>query len=164
MIDNCPKKKKCDGQNCIWQFVCSSEYLASYLLLYRKPFCNSQKQIKKQKMPLSMQMLQWAPISSTPSSSSSSSSIHSFAVLVRRYHHSFNSNPNGGFPALSLGFHSLPTPKRRSALVLAGMEDTELRASTAPQDNKLDKDDPTPQDLEYVRQIKRVSYLPFLNP
>ncbi|KAH7544851.1 hypothetical protein FEM48_Zijuj01G0029900 [Ziziphus jujuba var. spinosa] len=98
-------------------------------------------------------MLQWAPISSTPSSSSC---FGRFAVLVHCYHRSFNSYPNGGVSALNLGFHYLPTPKRRSAIVLAGMEDTELRASTTPQDNKLDKDDADPQDLEYVRQIKRV--------
>ncbi|KAF3450107.1 hypothetical protein FNV43_RR06187 [Rhamnella rubrinervis] len=98
-------------------------------------------------------MLQLAPI---PSTASSSSSFHRVAVFVHRFHHSFHFN--GGVSALNLRLHSLSTPKKRGCLVLVGKEDTELRASTTPQVNNetTEEEEAHPQDLENVRQIKRV--------
>lgn len=110
-------------------------------------------------------MLQLAPIPSTASSATtSSSSFLRLAVSVHRFHHSFHFN--AGVSPLNLRLrHPLPTPKKRSCLVLVGKEDTELRASTTP--SQVDDEQATaveadPQDLEYVNQIKSVCGFPFI--
>ncbi|PON83817.1 hypothetical protein TorRG33x02_203680 [Trema orientale] len=87
------------------------------------------------------------------SCSSSSSQSLALAVFFRRY------RPNGArLSARRLGIHSASAPNKRRSLVLASGEDTastststSTSASASPQE-----DDADPQDLEYIRQIKRV--------
>ncbi|PON44629.1 hypothetical protein PanWU01x14_265090 [Parasponia andersonii] len=89
------------------------------------------------------------PVLQLPSSSSSQSLA--LAVFFHRY------SPNGArLSARRLGIHSASAPNKRRSLVLASGEDTaststSVSASASPQEDEAD-----PQDLESIRQIKRV--------
>ncbi|EXB56457.1 hypothetical protein L484_009883 [Morus notabilis] len=97
-----------------------------------------------------MQILQPLPL---PFSSSSSQSCPAL-FLFRHSHHRLR-------PLSSSRIHGFHYKRRRSFSLAAAGEDnattsTSASISTSPQDEKLTQDDPDPQDLEYVRQIKRV--------
>jgi hypothetical protein len=96
-------------------------------------------------------------------SSSSSSQSHSLPTFRYNHHQSHSLFTNGTH------FTKLTTTTHRPILSFVpsvGNEDAELRVSSTQQlddDDDVDDDDvdeePTPQDLEYVAQIKRVSLL-----
>jgi hypothetical protein len=110
-------------------------------------------------------MLAMAALSLTLPSISSSSQSHSLPTFRYNHHQSYSFFTNGTH------FTKLTTTTHRPILSFVpsvGNEDAELRVSSTQQidDDDVDDDDdddideePTPQDLEYVAQIKRVSLL-----
>jgi hypothetical protein len=104
-------------------------------------------------------MLAMAALSLTLPSISSSSQSHSLPTFRYNHHQSHSLFTNGTH------FTKLTTTTHRPILSFVpsvGNEDAELRVSSTQQldddDDDIDEE-PTPQDLEYVAQIKRVSLL-----
>uniref|UniRef100_A0A5B7BQY8 Ycf3-interacting protein 1, chloroplastic n=1 Tax=Davidia involucrata TaxID=16924 RepID=A0A5B7BQY8_DAVIN len=83
-------------------------------------------------------------------SPSFSYSLQTLSSFFHHHHHHHLPSPSA---SVVLPHHS---QRRRSTagLVFVGKEDTELRVPATQAD--LEDDDPTPEDLEYVSQIKRV--------
>jgi hypothetical protein len=105
-------------------------------------------------------MLAMALSLTLPSISSSSSQSHSLPTFRYNHHHQSHSLFTNG-----THFTKLTTTTHRPILSFVpsvGNEDAELRVSSTQQldddDDDIDEE-PTPQDLEYVAQIKRVSLL-----
>ncbi|GMN56136.1 hypothetical protein TIFTF001_025254 [Ficus carica] len=102
------------------------------------------------------------PLSSHPPLSSSQRQSCPSVLLLRDYN--YHPLPLSSAACCIHGFHSSPSPFRRRrsfALSSSAAEDntttsTSASISTSPQGDNLSQDDADPQDLEYVRQIKRV--------
>lgn len=95
------------------------------------------------------------PLTLTPPSLPSSSSSSFSSYLPTFHHHYHNSHTlflNGA--ALSRLHRRRTSTIFLSLVPSVGKEDTELRVSS--QQEQQQDDEPTPQDLEYVAQIKRV--------
>ncbi|XP_057970909.1 ycf3-interacting protein 1, chloroplastic isoform X2 [Malania oleifera] len=86
------------------------------------------------------------PFGVSPSSSYSAQTV---TVYFRR-HCNLHSKPAVGIPSLGL-----LRGRKPQGLSFAGDEDTELQVSTSKDEDDL-QEDPTPEDLEYVSQIRRV--------
>lgn len=88
---------------------------------------------------MAMPLLQ-LPVTASPSSSSSSSSCYSIPklpIFSKKLHHRYSCRP---------------TKSRVVVLVGSNEEATEPSVSST-------QEEPDPQDLEYIRQIKRVSFI-----
>ena len=92
-------------------------------------------------MPLLQFPLTASPSSSSSSSSSSCYSIPKLPIFSKKLHHRYSCRP---------------TKSRVVVLVGSNEEATELSVSST-------QEEPDPQDLEYIRQIKRVSFIFLLN-
>ncbi|PSS04960.1 Ycf3-interacting protein [Actinidia chinensis var. chinensis] len=97
---------------------------------------------------MALQLFQ-QPLSSSSMSSLSSSTSYLSSIQTPSVHNCVQLLP----PALSLPVHRHCQNRRRriNGLVFVGKEETQLRVASTESD-----DDPSPQDLEYVSQIKRV--------
>jgi hypothetical protein len=85
------------------------------------------------------------PLAASPSSSSSSSySIPTLPIFSKQHH----------FPLSLHCHHRFRRTTRSPVVVLVGSNEE----TTTQEDEQLEYEEPDPQDLEYVRQIKRVSF------
>ena len=84
------------------------------------------------------------PLAASPSSSSSSYSIPTLPIFSKQHH----------FPLSLHCHHRFRHSTRSPVVVLVGSNEE----TTTQEDEQLEYEEPDPQDLEYVRQIKRVSF------
>ncbi|KAJ8765999.1 hypothetical protein K2173_020515 [Erythroxylum novogranatense] len=105
------------------------------------------------------------PLASSSLFSSSSSSSFSFFLYRQHYKFSYNGEFRARIGNFCLSNFSSTTSglrKRRKTCLSAGKEDTELNVEDPEQDEDEEEEEeeeevpPTPQDLEYVGEIKRV--------
>ena len=84
------------------------------------------------------------PLAASPSSSSSSYNIPTLPIFSKQHH----------FPLSLHCHHRFRRTTRSPVVVLVGSNEE----TATQEDEQLEYEEPDPQDLEYVRQIKRVTF------